>query len=169
MLEQNNCEMCGADAWTPLKGDEWKRCICGHLEIALPQRSCSDCGEPLGRYTKKSTAVCVACKGDSEHRCKTMFCYNQLDKKSKGGFCQECLVEMKQSPNGHLWKELASYIFQNPTQLKTATTMIKTEYPYVTKSRLANWIIKHWRADRIKKIARGIYQVKEHNDRHEMD
>ncbi len=126
MLGSDNCEMCGANNWTHLKGNEWKRCVCGYLEITLLQRLCSMCGKPLGKYTKKSTTVCLTCRGyNDEHCCKTIFCCNQLDKHSRNGLCQECLSEMELIPNGHLWKELASYIFQTPTKLEEALTQLQ--------------------------------------------
>ena len=162
--EHDPCEMCGANAWELIEGD-WKRCVCGYLEIVLDKRFCSTCGGPLGRYASRRTKDCFKCKGGGEeNHCKTVFCFNQLDRYSIGGFCQECLTEMEHSPDGHLWKELASYIFQAPTKIEVALKQIQEEYPEIQKSRLSNWVIKHWRSGRMKKTARGVYQTKENDD-----
>lgn len=160
-----DCEICGGNDWITVDSD-WVRCArCGRLETNIPQRACSVCGKPFGKYAKQRMKICMECREsnssfESRLLCKTPGCGNKIGKRADlSGYCKQCLSEIKSgNGNGHMWKKFTmSMITNEPTGTKDLLEAVQENYPEVTRNKLFDWLARQTKEGVLQRVGRGLY------------
>jgi hypothetical protein len=142
------CEICGSDSWTQLRGG-WVRCnVCGRLETTIEAKKCRMCDKDLGKYSKKNQKLCVECRATASPEefkvnCSTKGCLNKIVRgPNPNKMCRQCVLENKQEEGLHLWKSFAVDTFDNDLTRKKFRELIQKKFPLIGYTSIDNWVRK---------------------------